>query len=104
MTIELSSGLFKAISRHFHGNTVNGINHRRHPNGGEVIAWVSETAVQGWLIFAPETKEIILMVHPRYRRQGVGTALIREAQSRWGVNLNRQRWTKDGQKLRRSLE
>jgi len=104
MTIELSIGLFKAVARYFHGAPQNGINHLRRWDGTELLAWVSETAVQGWAIWLPPDKELLIMVHPLYRRRGVGTALIREAQSRWGVDLNRQRWTKDGRKLRNSLQ
>ena len=45
-----------------------------------------------------------LWVHPGWQRKGIGTALVREAQRRWTVDLTRQRFTIAGAALADALD
>lgn len=51
-----------------------------------------------------EAGNVNLWVHPRWQRRGIGTALVREAQSRWTIDLTRQRFTTAGAALADALD
>jgi GNAT superfamily N-acetyltransferase len=42
---------------------------------------------------------INIIVNPTMRRKGIGTALLKEAMSRWDIDLKRQLWSMKGKKF-----
>jgi GNAT superfamily N-acetyltransferase len=48
--------------------------------------------------------EFEVVVHPRYRRQGIATKLLAEAVRRWNIDLTKQRYTRDGAAFAKAFE
>lgn len=44
-----------------------------------------------------------IWVHPRFQRQGIGSALVREAAKRWPIDFHQQRYTRAGVALLAAL-
>ena len=51
-----------------------------------------------------EAGNVNIWVHPGWQRKGIGTALVREAQRRWTIDLTRQRFTTAGAALADALD
>ena len=57
--------------------------------------------------FPPYEKagNVNIFVQPEYHRQGIGTALVAEAERRWGpINLDQQQFTEAGERLADRIE
>jgi GNAT superfamily N-acetyltransferase len=108
MTIEVPKTLWPAIkqavppSSVFNGITLHRSTARQSP--ADCLAYRRSGRLVGALLYTYDG-EFTVVVAPGFRRQGIATELVRSALRFWpAIDLNRQRWTPVGKKLRKSLE
>lgn len=54
--------------------------------------------------YGEEPHDVLVLVHPQHRREGIGTALLREALRRWpDIDLTAQRYSREGWALAETL-
>ena len=63
-----------------------------------VLLFHEKPVIKDGVVIVP-AGEMVVSVLPRYRRQGIATALTLEAMRRWPINLDKQRTTRIGRLL-----